>query len=314
MCPIVRITCSLALLPRPCASCATMPYKLPNSNVLTPPIAKKFKPRPLLGLDTDACKSKVPAPSAEIMGYFDWSCDLWLTVDVETHELAPPTQWSWEVGQFKHLRRKVDPKALASLRVVQLGWTVGGLDPEHVPVTKELLVKPVGFQISTAAMRIHRISQEQAETEGVDLHDALTQFLKDVKTVVGKNGRVAAHNLEFDACVIFAELRRAGMGEDDLCNWAHAVEGGMCTMDPYLTGWCCAEYLADRAMSAPNNMPYRLNPVGLDALLMVLGVDRQVECHPAHNAGPDSRGVWIALGHLHRIVRGSGHVGSQEKQ
>ena len=45
-----------------------------------------------------------------------------------------------------------------------------------------------------------------------------------------------AHQIEFDAGVIAAELQRCGLHEE-LEFWDRAVRGGICTMDPSLCNW-----------------------------------------------------------------------------
>ena len=72
-------------------------------------------------------------------------------------------------------------------------------------------------------------------------------------------------------------------------------------MNPDLTGWCCAEHLREKARAVGDRYTRSSNPVSLDTLLAVLGIDRP---QPSHNAGPDSLATWLALAKLHHAVRG----------
>ena len=73
-------------------------------------------------------------------------------------------------------------------------------------------------------------------------------------------------------------------------------------MDPYLTKWCCAEFLGATDIYCDITKAL-LPPVGLSNLVRVLSPDLQERCKPAHDAGADSRAVWLVLKELHRIVR-----------
>ena len=122
-------------------------------------------------------------------------------------------------------------------RIVQIGWVIGGSTPQSPATVKSALVKPEGFEISEDATRKHRITHEQAVREGRVLREVLTEFVTDVTSACRSGGgRVVAHQLEFDAAVIYEELGRCGLNalQDE---WACVAKGGYCTMNPSVGRW-----------------------------------------------------------------------------
>ena len=274
----------------------------------TPPGQRKMSiPKRLADIDANDAglcgQMKVPPPPEDITGHFDWGCDLWLSFDVETHELAPLSKREWELGEFGHMRRATNDSSVRSLRVVQFGWTFGDMQATQPPITKMLLVKPSDYHICPAVAKIHKITTEKASDQGVALHHALCELLRDVTAVVGKGGRLCGHNLEFDAAIVGREIVRAGLGRFVQASWAMAVEGGLCTMNPYLTKWCCDEHLRTTKFYG-NYDTQQMSPVSLGNLVRILDPTEQTSCGPAHDAGADSRMVWLVLRELHRLVRG----------
>src|SRR6218665_1276609 len=91
-------------------------------------------------------------------------------------------------------------------RCIQIAWQLHdemGQLIEH----QDYLVKPEGFNIPYDAERIHGISTELAEAEGIALHDVLLKFnevLSHAKYVVGQN-------VGFDLNIMGAEFHRSGM-------------------------------------------------------------------------------------------------------
>ena len=88
-------------------------------------------------------------------------------------------------------------------RLVQLAWDLydedGDLWESHT-----YIIKPVDFIIPPEASKIHRITQERAEQEGLDLHFVLEKFLVDVRQA----SYLVAHNIDFDDKIIGSELLR----------------------------------------------------------------------------------------------------------
>ena len=89
----------------------------------------------------------LPPPSPTTLALFEKSSDLWLAIDVETHELIPNTTGfsGWIAGQFGHLCRTSEG-SMSELRVVQLGWCVGSFSSSDPPRSVQVLVRPDGFR------------------------------------------------------------------------------------------------------------------------------------------------------------------------
>ncbi len=94
-------------------------------------------------------------------------------------------------------------------RLVQLAWQIHDSNGELLEV-KNFIVKPEGFEIPFGAEKIHGISTERANREGVPLQEALLEFsmaLDKVKVVAG-------HNVEFDNAIVSVEYLRKKMGNN----------------------------------------------------------------------------------------------------
>ena len=103
-------------------------------------------------------------------------------------------------------------------------------------LTKSALIQPQGFQIAQRATDCHGITHKHASKDGTSLADTLVEFMRDVSTAILKGGRVCAHQLEFDAGVIAAELLRCGFLQ--LHNeWVRIARCGYCTMNPEVGRW-----------------------------------------------------------------------------
>ena len=89
-------------------------------------------------------------------------------------------------------------------RIVQIAWSLYDADGYHWE-SSSYIIKPEGFIISEEVAKIHRITQERALREGVDLGLALEHFLRDVASV----DYLVAHNIDFDEKIIGSELLRA---------------------------------------------------------------------------------------------------------
>ena len=98
-------------------------------------------------------------------------------------------------------------------RVVQLSWQLhaanGKLLSQH-----DYIIQPEGFTIPFNAEKVHGISTQRAQEEGLPLAEVLTAFRQDLartQTVVG-------HNVDFDINITAAEFIRAGLcqsGDDN---------------------------------------------------------------------------------------------------
>ena len=99
------------------------------------------------------------------------------------------------------------------------------------------------------------------------------------------------------------EIVRAGLCIDVQSSWAMAVKYCLCTMNRYLSKWCCDEHLRTTDFYG-NYKTQAMNPVSLGNLVRILDPAEQASCGPAHGTGSDSRMVWLVLRELHRLVRG----------
>lgn len=90
-------------------------------------------------------------------------------------------------------------------RLVQLAWQLHDKDGKLIS-SKNLIVQPVGFSIPFNSVKIHGITTERAQEDGIPLAEVLAQFEQDrlrAKYAVG-------HNVEFDVNIVSAEHHRLG--------------------------------------------------------------------------------------------------------
>ena len=98
-----------------------------------------------------------------------------------------------------------DSKAWDQCRVVQIAWSI--FDETGRPRgDKCYIIQPDANTVfSEGAVRVHGISKQKAQTEGVPFSDVFNDLhvsLANIKTIV-------AHNIRFDDPVIQAEMYRA---------------------------------------------------------------------------------------------------------
>lgn len=92
-------------------------------------------------------------------------------------------------------------------RIVQIAWSLYDEVGNHWE-SYSYIIKPNGFIIPDEVAKIHRISQERALRDGVDLKIALNHFLKDAHSA----SYLVAHNIDFDEKIIGSELLREKIG------------------------------------------------------------------------------------------------------
>ena len=88
-------------------------------------------------------------------------------------------------------------------RLVQLAWILVDEKGEEVE-GKNRIVKPEGFVIPDAASRVHGITTERAEKEGISLNEALFEFAEALELTK----IIVAHNISFDESIMGAEFLR----------------------------------------------------------------------------------------------------------
>lgn len=99
-------------------------------------------------------------------------------------------------------------------RLVQLSWITEDTDTKEKK-ENDFIIRPEGFTIPEAAAKIHNITTEIAERDGVNLMAALSDFVQDMLLA----DLQVAHNIEFDKNVICSEIYRTAiklMGEKEL--------------------------------------------------------------------------------------------------
>lgn len=91
-------------------------------------------------------------------------------------------------------------------RLVQIAWAWFDADGNAWD-SYSYVIRPDGFTISEEVAKIHRVTQERAEREGVDLKQALDHFAEEVK----KAEFIIGHNIDFDDKIVGAEFYRLQM-------------------------------------------------------------------------------------------------------
>lgn len=109
-------------------------------------------------------------------------------------------------------------------RLVQIAWAAhdaAGRETQR----KSFLVRPEGFAIAADATRVHGISTERAQREGLALPVVLASFAEALAAA----RVVVAHNLDFDEAVVGAECVRAALpdpfgGKQRVCTMKASTE------------------------------------------------------------------------------------------
>jgi DNA polymerase III epsilon subunit-like protein len=91
-------------------------------------------------------------------------------------------------------------------RLVQIAW-VQYDDNEKKILEQDYIIKPEGFSIPDDASRVHGITTERAEKEGVELKKVLEEFSQ----LIDASGYLVAHNMAFDEKIVGAEFLRLNM-------------------------------------------------------------------------------------------------------
>jgi DNA polymerase III epsilon subunit-like protein len=91
-------------------------------------------------------------------------------------------------------------------RCIQIAWQLHD-DMGRVIEHQDYLVKPEGFNIPYNAERIHGISTELAEAEGIPLAEVLEKF----NVALSKTKFIVGHNLGFDVNIMGCEFYRLGV-------------------------------------------------------------------------------------------------------
>src|SRR3989338_600187 len=82
-------------------------------------------------------------------------------------------------------------------RLVQIAWLQCDNSGKEI-VKQSYIIKPENFKIPPEAIKIHRISNEKANKQGLPLKKVLSEF----STVLGNSKILVAHKMSFDEKVI----------------------------------------------------------------------------------------------------------------
>lgn len=91
-------------------------------------------------------------------------------------------------------------------RCVQIAWQLHD-DMGRLLEHRDFIIKPEGFNIPYDAERVHGISTELAEQEGVPLQDVLDEFSK----ALAKADYIVGQNINFDINIMGCEFHRMGV-------------------------------------------------------------------------------------------------------
>ena len=102
-----------------------MPFKMQNQSQDATQPKKRFKARPVKDISLHESswawleKATIKPAPLDVKQDFDWTCDQWMSFDVETHDLAPDRhERGWTCGEFGHNRLKYNVDAVCALRAV----------------------------------------------------------------------------------------------------------------------------------------------------------------------------------------------------
>ncbi|MCX6720979.1 MAG: 3'-5' exonuclease [Candidatus Staskawiczbacteria bacterium] len=87
-------------------------------------------------------------------------------------------------------------------RLIQIAWVVykNGIKIE----SKDLIIKPENFEIPLDASKIHGITTERAQKDGILLQEALNEL----NNLISQADYLVGHNISFDEMIVGAEFLR----------------------------------------------------------------------------------------------------------
>ena len=134
-----------------------------------------------------------------------------------------------QTGQFGHFTIN-KPWELTYSRVVQLGFVVSDAEGNILRSFERCISDAP--DCSAKATKYHGLTNEQLAREGIPIAEAMEQFGAELRKLEAAGGKLIAHNLEFDAGILRAELE--GLGDefaettDRFCRLA---KDGVCTLE-----------------------------------------------------------------------------------
>ena len=106
-------------------------------------------------------------------------------------------------------------------KIVQLSYLLYDTDAKKIVLTRNYIIRVPN--ISEESIKIHGITNEISQQEGIPIKCALNAFIENMKLA----DMVVAHNVEFDQKVIIAELYSIMLDEIHDSYWVNAI--GMMT-------------------------------------------------------------------------------------
>ncbi len=188
---------------------------------------------------------------------------MYLFFDTETTGL--PRNWKAPVSDVNNWPRLVQ---LAFLFYDDNGNRVSSGD---------FIIKPDGFTIPADASRIHGITNERANREGLPLAAVLQEF----DSIIGQANYLVAHNMSFDEKIVGAEFLRNGMQN------SIAGKRKICTMES-TTNFCAIAGPYGYKWPKLSELHYKLFRTGFDE---------------AHNAAVDITATAKCFWELRRLGR-----------
>jgi len=88
-------------------------------------------------------------------------------------------------------------------RLVQIAWLQFDAYDNEIS-SRSYIIKPEGFSIPHNAVKVHGITTETANSEGVFLNSVLLEFSK----AINQSDLIIAHNIDFDKKIVGAEFFR----------------------------------------------------------------------------------------------------------
>lgn len=107
-----------------------------------------------------------------------------------------------------------------SQRIVQISWFVTDVEGNIIKL-RDKIICPSGYTIPEESVKVHRITNDRAMTEGVPIKEVLNEISSDI----GNIKTIVSHNLEFDMGFLEAEFKRARIDISFL-----KKKGCICTM------------------------------------------------------------------------------------
>lgn len=118
---------------------------------------------------------------------------MYLFFDTETTGL--PKKWNAPVADVDNWPR-----------LVQIAWQQYDNDGKRMSA-KDYIIKPDGYIIPAEAAKVHGITTERAEKEGVALQGVLEEFA----ALIAASDVLVAHNINFDEKIIGSEFIRGNI-------------------------------------------------------------------------------------------------------